>query len=202
MLDSPVNTFKFDLYVNKGVWKLVSVDSQHGGNDARLAFDDNLGTFWHTEYSGSEPTHPHTIVIDMVSIYRVTAVTYQARQDGSENGMVKGYEIYLSTDGKTWGSAAASGEFKKVSALQVAQLAKTTTARYLKFVALSEVNGKAWTSAAEIGIRALADITSVQQPSSKFKVQSSKYYDLQGRRISNTSSHHGIIIENGKKHLK
>lgn len=202
LLDSPVTTYKFDLFVNKSIWKLVSVDSQHSGNEARLAFDGNLNTYWHTEWQGTEPSHPHTIVIDMVSTYRITGVTYQARQDGSENGMIKGYEIYLSTDGKTWGTAAATGEFKKTTALQVATLAKTTTARYLKLVATSEVNDKAWTSAAEIGIQALADITPVQSMPAAVTHPVTNRYDLQGRKLNGNTRQRGIIIQNGRKHLE
>jgi len=116
--------------------------------------------------------------------------------------MVKGYEIYLSTDGKTWGSPAATGEFIKTTAMQVATLAHTTTARYIKFVALSEVNGKAWTSAAEIGIQALADITPVQAPAAVPAQQSGARYDLQGRRLGPTERPRGIYIQNGRKVLE
>ena len=211
MFDSAVMSYDFDMYVDKSKWKLVSADSQHGGNEAKLAFDNNNSTFWHTEYQGSEPTCPHTLVVDMGSTYRVTAFTYLARQDGTQNGMVKEYEVYLSTDGKTWGQAMATGEFKNTTSLQVAKLKTAKDARYLKFVAKSEINGKAWTSAAEIGIQAAADVTGVGAAlmnSGKRIEDSEKVYDLQGRRVNPSlftlqpSPKKDIYITNGTKIIR
>ena len=88
LLPSLEVSYTLDAFVNRASWKVVSVDSQHGGNEAAKVFDNNNSTFWHTEYSGSEPACPHTLVIDMVKSYKVTAFTYLPRQDGSENGMV------------------------------------------------------------------------------------------------------------------
>lgn len=99
LMDSPMMTYDFDLYINKSAWKLISVDSQHSGNEARLAFDGKNDTFWHTEWGSVEPSCQHTIVIDMASKYKVTAITYLSRQDGNQNGMVKNFEVYLSNDG-------------------------------------------------------------------------------------------------------
>ena len=154
LLDSPVTTFEFPLFVDKSKWKLVSVDSQQGGNEARLAFDSKPSTFWHTQWGSVEPRCPHTIVIDMVTTYNVKAVTYLSRQDGNQNGMVKAYEVYLSLDGNTWGQAVATGELVNTTSQQTITLKAMVAARYLKFVAKSEINGNAWTSAAEIGIDA------------------------------------------------
>jgi beta-galactosidase len=197
-------SFGFDLYINKGTWKLVSVDSQQGGNEAKLAFDGNNSTFWHTPWGNNEPQHPHTLIVDMVKEYSVTAFTYLARQDGSENGMVKGYEVYLSKDGETWGTAVASGEFAKTTSLQVAKLKKKTVGRYLKFVAKSEINCKAWTSAAEIGIQAEADVTGIgAMLNDKGKMRNdARSYDLQGRRVTAQPTKKGLYISKGKKVLR
>ena len=203
LLESPKMSFGFDLYINKGTWKLVSVDSQQGGNEAKLAFDGNNSTFWHTPWGNNEPQHPHTLIVDMVKEYSVTAFTYLARQDGSENGMVKGYEVYLSKDGETWGTAVASGEFAKTTSLQVAKLKKKTVGRYLKFVAKSEINGKAWTSAAEIGIQAEADVTGIgAMLNDKGEMRNEKFYDLQGRRVTAQPTKKGLYISKGKKVLR
>jgi len=200
MMDSPVMSYTFELYINKSAWKLISADSQHGGNEARLAFDNNTSTYWHTEWVGTEPRCPHTLIVDMVKTYSVTAFTYLSRQDGNSNGMVKEYEIYLSTDGKNWGNAVAKGEFKNTTALQVAKLTKPTAGRYIKFVANSEINGNAWTSAAEIGIQADADVTAIDDVRQDNSQASSRIYDLQGHLLS-TVPDKGIYIQNKKKYL-
>lgn len=198
LIQSPEMTYSFDMYISKTGWKLVSADSQHSGNEATKAFDNNNSTFWHTEWSGSEPRCPHTIIINMNKIYEVTAITYLSRQDGNSNGMVKEYEVYLSVDGQNWGNPVVSGEFKNTTALQIAKLPKATPGKYIKFVAKSEINGNAWTSAAEIGIQANADITSVEEHAMN-SVSSNDYFDLSGRKVQ--EPHHGIFINNNKKVL-
>jgi beta-galactosidase len=202
LMDSPRMTYDFKLFISKSAWKLVSADSQHGGNEARLAFDGKNDTFWHTEWGANEPPCPHTIVIDMVKTYEVTAVTYLSRQDGNQNGMVKAYEVYLSTDGKTWATPVASGEFKNTTALQTATLKTPTTGRYLKFVAKSEINGNAWTSAAEIGIEASADVSAIDTPYRNAGDLQGHAYDLRGRRLADNQSAKGVYIRNGQKLLR
>ena len=200
LFESAKTSYDFDMFIDKSGWKLVSADSQHGGNEAKLAFDGKTNTFWHTEYQGSEPTCPHTIVVDMNKIYKVTAFTYMARQDGTQNGMVKAYEVYLSTDGKTWGQPVATGEFVNTTSLQVAKLKTPAVGRYLKFVAKSEINGKAWTSAAEIGIQAEADVTAIAMPRANGDRAITAAYDLAGRRAPNLARP-GLLIVGGQKML-
>ena len=105
----------------------------------------------------------------------------------------------------------ATGEFKNTTSLQVAKLKTAKDARYLKFVAKSEINGKAWTSAAEIGIQAAADVTGAGAAlmNSEKKIEDSeKVYDLQGRRVNpslltlHPSSKKGIYITNGTKIIR
>lgn len=195
LMKSMVLDYTFAQYINKATWKLVSADSQHGGNEATKAFDNDNSSFWHTEWGANEPRCPHTLIVDMRQSYEIEAFTYLGRQDGSENGMVKEFDIYLSADGKTWGNPVVSGTFTKSKSLQTAKLSKAATGRYFKFVAKSEVNNNAWTSIAEIGIvpkPVPTDVTEVRISS-----PSRDYYDLAGRKVENP--HHGIYINNGKK---
>ncbi len=69
-----------------------------------------------------------------------------------DHGHVKDYEIYFSGDGKTWGQPAAKGAFRKGAFTQTVRLPRIVTARYLKFVALSEQSGQAFATAAEISV--------------------------------------------------
>ena len=197
LMDSPLMSYDFDLFISKSAWKLVSVDSYQGGNEAAKAFDNNTSTFWHTAWGASEPKCPHTIVIDMNRIYEVTAFTYTARTDGNANGMVKAYEVYLSLDGKTWGSAVVSGEFKNTTAMQIAKLSTAKKGRYLKFVAKSEINNNAWTSASEIGIQAKADVTAVDEVRNEVFPDDGLYYTLQG--VATAAPTRGVFVYQGKK---
>lgn len=157
MSKSIVSETVVNMYINKSGWKVVSVDSEQGGNERKEnAIDGNPATIWHTAYGGNTPTCPHEIIVDMGKSYNVTAFIYQGRSD-SQNGRVKNYEVYFSKDGKTWGTAASKGTLADNSGEQIIALSKMITARYFRFVALSEVNNNAWTSAAELGIQAISD---------------------------------------------
>ena len=205
MMPSAKMSFDFGLYVNKSAWKLVSADSYQSGNEPRLAFDNNNSTFWHTAWGANEPRHPHTLIVDMVNTYMVSAFTYLSRQDGNQNGMVKSFQLYLSTDGQNWGQPAVSGEFKNTTAEQEVKLATPKAARYLKLVANSEINGNAWTSAAEIGIKAVSDVTAVSSPHHTGKGSAGSVYNLRGQRVnpSQQSSHRDVVIrEDGTKIIR
>ena len=203
-IDSPKLTYDIPLFINKSAWKVVSVDSQQGGNEAVLAFDGKPDTFWHTQWGSVEPSCPHTLIVDMGKTYNITAFTYLSRQDGNQNGMVKAYEFYLSNDGQTWGSAVATGEFKNTTSLQTAKLKAATTGRYLKFVAKSEVNGRAWTSCAELSIEVIPDHTGISGIEIKRNEGNEAVYDLQGRRhdVAWEGLPHGMYIVAGRKMVK
>ena len=203
LIDSPKLTYDFPLYINKGAWKVVSVDSQQGGNEANLAIDGKNDTFWHTQWGSVEPSCPHTLIIDMGQTYKITAFTYLSRQDGNQNGMVKAYEFYLSSDGNTWGTAVASGEFKNTTSLQKAKLKTATAGRYLKFVAKSEINGRAWTSCAELGVELASESTDIQALQNRTD-DTRNVYDLLGRRhdVALESLPHGLYIVSGRKIVK
>lgn len=196
-------SYTFDRFINRTTWKLVSVDSQQGGNEATKAFDNNTSTFWHTSWGANEPKCPHTLIVDMGQSYKVTAFTYLSRQDGNDNGKIKDYEFYLSQDGKTWGTAVATGQFTKTTALQVATLSKAKEGRYFKLVAKSEVNNNAWSSVAEINIQVARIPTDIEalndSQSSPSSIHSDKTYNLLGMAVKDDA--HGIVIKNGKKYM-
>ena len=143
------------MFVDKSLWKLVSCDSEHGGDKATNAFDDNVNTIWHTVYSGNVPRCPHEIVVDMGKTYRITAFQYQGRSDGS-NGRIRNYSLYFSNSPTRWGTPTAEGSFSNTSDEQSVVLATPVEARYFRLIARSEVGGNPWTSVAELGITATA----------------------------------------------
>ena len=156
-LDGMTTAYHFDMFVNKTRWKLVSADSQHSGNEANKAFDNDVNTIWHTEYQGSEPSCPHSIIIDLGKTYMVTGIVYTGRTDLS-NGRIKDYEVYLSNDKTKWGAPATSGQFTDTSSPQTASFKSPAEGRYLMLIAKSEVNNKPWTSVAEIDILAQGEV--------------------------------------------
>src|SRR5262244_2473868 len=134
--------------------RVVSADSQelNGENGAATnAIDGNPATFWHTEWSQQTAPLPHTLVLDLGGQYQVDGVRYLPRQDGTLNGTIAGYQFYVSADGTTWGTAVATGTFAADTTEKTVRFT-AKAGRYVRLVAMSEINGNAWTSAAELNV--------------------------------------------------
>ena len=122
--------------------------SEQGGHGAALALDGDVNTFWHTQWSPLTATHPHEFIIKTDQGFDISGFRYIARP-GAGNGTIANYEIYLSTDGLDWGPAVTTGTWI-ASALPQDVYFTAQYAKYVKLVALSEVNGGPWASAAEL----------------------------------------------------
>ncbi len=143
---------------NKVTLKVIKADSEEkSGEDGKAAnaVDGNPGTFWHTQWQDNSPGYPHEISIELSEPATIKGFTYLPRQDESENGTIKDYEFYVSDDGKEFGEPVKKGSFSSSKDKKTVTF-EPKNCHYFKFRALSEINGEAWASAAEIGI-VLAD---------------------------------------------
>jgi hexosaminidase len=125
------------------------VDSYSPAYPPKNAFDGDTATFWHTEYVGANPGYPHEFAIDLGKNHSVGGLVYVPRNDGSTNGRVKDYEVYISTDGKEWGKPVAQGSWPNDGTTKYVTI-PSIQARYVKLKGLSEVSGLPVMSAAEI----------------------------------------------------
>jgi hypothetical protein len=134
----------------KDIWALEYVNSEEVNYPglAVMAFDDDPETIWHTRWSTGTDPYPHEIQVDMGDEYQVFKFTYLTRQVG-QNGRIKDYELYITSDMSDWGTPVSIGEFVNTSAPQDIDFIEPQIGRYFKLVALSEVNGGPWASAAE-----------------------------------------------------
>ncbi len=134
-------------------WRIVSCTSfQEGEGEPEQVLDGDPSTYWHSRWRTNPTRNPHELVIDFGKSLKVAAVVYRARED-MENGRVKDYEVFFSSDGKTWGKPAVVGSFENsADDEQQAELAKAVTARFMKFVVKSEVRGNTYASIAELDI--------------------------------------------------
>ncbi len=134
-------------------WKVTASSFEKGEGEPGNAVDGQDGTFWHSRWSKDAPAHPHWLAVDFGQSLNVAAVTVLPRQGGNSNGRVKDYEVYVSADGKAWGAPVAKGTWKNSGGEQTATLKASATGRYLKLVAVSEVEGQKFASLAEIDVR-------------------------------------------------
>lgn len=134
--------------------KVVKVDSEEtAGEDGKAAnaVDGDPATVWHTQWQDASPECPHEITLELAEPTTIKGFTYLPRQDDSENGTIKDYEVYVSEDGQQFGQPVAKGTFENNKDKKTVSFAPVK-AHFVKVKALSEVNDGAWTSAAEIGV--------------------------------------------------
>lgn len=124
------------------------------------AIDGDPSTHWHTRWHEPVPEFPHSIVVDMASLLVVDKFIYTARHS-NDNGHVKDYELSFSKDGKNW-EGTVKGTFSNLTSAQTITLETPVTARYFKFIPLSEMHGRKWASAAELDVSILK--TSAEHP--------------------------------------
>lgn len=152
--------------ISKTKWSIKSFSSQEisgeGTINGRAAciIDGDINTFWHSNWTGaggSTGTLPYEIQIDLGDSVSITGVKIWPRQHTSAGGKVLAYQLYVSADGTTWGTAAATGNvaWTACSDLTVKTIAFTAKGRYLKFRQLStyaSCGGASIASMGELGV--------------------------------------------------
>ncbi|MFG2981874.1 endo-alpha-N-acetylgalactosaminidase family protein [Streptomyces sp. NPDC048258] len=142
-----------ELLVPQGQMSVKSVDSQETAGEngsAANVLDGDGSTIWHTQWYAATAPMPHEITLDLGASYDVTALHYLPRQT-QPNGRIADYQVFTSTDGVNWGTAAASGTFPNTAAQQDVTF-PARTARYVRLKATREVDGNSWTAIAELNI--------------------------------------------------
>jgi len=143
------STNKIKLTVIKADSEETASENGRGTN----AVDGNPETFWHTEWTDANPECPHEIIIQLTPPSTIKGFTYLPRQDEEVNGTIKGYELYVSDDGKDFGKPVKKGEFTSSSKdKKTVTFDQSVKCGFIKLKALSEINDNAWSSAAEIGV--------------------------------------------------
>lgn len=133
-----------EVKIDKSKWSVVAYSSQEpaeGGNPnglVKAVFDDDLSTYWHTQWAGASPGYPHFFVIDMgqeVTISRI--VCY--RRKGDSRGQTK-FQFLTSLDGVNWEDEGVFDFDPTTDAAQSYRLINNPKARYFKYVALEGPN--------------------------------------------------------------
>ena len=134
---------------NTGLQIAFASSQEPDEGDASYLVDGDPSTIWHTMYSITLAKYPHWVDFDAGKQKVIKGFTYLARQDGSLNGCIKDYEIYVSNDNKNWGEPVAKGSFEKTAKLQKVIFGKPVKARYVRLRALNEQSGQDYASGAE-----------------------------------------------------
>ncbi len=149
-----------DLFVPKFTHQLQSLgatiyaDSQASEDyGAQQAIDGDPVTMWHTPWDEFAPKFPHELVMDLTRPVKLAGITCLPRQDGNQNGWIKDYAVFTSTDDLHWGEPVAAGSFERSAKLQTVRFAKPVKTRYVNLVANSSFDpAKPFASLAELNV--------------------------------------------------
>lgn len=138
-------------YISQKGWKLIYTDSEETKADGNAvnAFDGDNSTIWHTGWVDRNVPMPHEIQIDLGQMQKVTGFVYVPRQSGV-NGNIADYEFYLSNDKNNWGTPFSVGKWTSISGEKEVKFNNPVEGQYIRLRALSEINGNAWASMAEL----------------------------------------------------
>lgn len=129
--------------VSKENWTISGFDTEEPAEGApnglaNAIIDDNLNSFWHSQWSGGNPGFPHWVSIDMGQEVVISSIEVFRRQ-GNGGGQTK-HQFMYSSNGTDW---TDFGTFKMNATTDSGQKFKNTTnptARYIKYVALEGPN--------------------------------------------------------------
>lgn len=128
--------------VAKTGWTITGFSSEEATGEgppngmAISVIDDNLGTFWHSRWSGADPkpTYPHWISIDMGESVTITAIEVFRRQ-GVSSGQTRN-QFFYSNNGTDWTLFGVFPMNPNMDQGQKFRADEMPTARYIKYVAL------------------------------------------------------------------
>ncbi|GAB4146612.1 MAG: hypothetical protein Fur0037_14670 [Planctomycetota bacterium] len=136
-------------------FSIADCDSEQGGGEsASDTIDGNPATIWHSRWSPTSPGHPHHLLIDLGQAIEIRGFVYTPRRDGT-NGTVLDYAFEAGPD-RDHLRRVAEGMFEGMrehpSTRAVRLSEPVSGVRFVRFVGLSEVRGRPWSSCAEFTV--------------------------------------------------
>lgn len=139
--------------IKKSDWTITADSEETSGEGpidgfATAAIDDDISTYWHTEWSNALPGFPHWLAVDMhneVLLSRVELTPRQGKTDGFTS-----FDIDTSDDGVNWTGYATGLTLVQNQLTQSFSLPSNPRVRYLRIYATAGVAD--YTNLAELSI--------------------------------------------------
>ncbi|NNM30868.1 MAG: DUF1587 domain-containing protein, partial [Akkermansiaceae bacterium] len=118
----------------------VTVSSFQEGMEKEKMQDGSNLTFWHTQYTPTVAKPPHYVIFENPAGAEIEGLSFATWSGGNGNGLVKGYEIYFSEDGESWGEKVMAGGLDvRLANEQPIIFPAKTKSRFIKFLATDSV---------------------------------------------------------------
>ena len=125
---------------------------------ASNAVDNNLETWWHTNWQTLPPTEDFWITLELEEETVLDALRYYGR-DGSENGRVNEYKVEVSTGNEHW-TTVSTGTWENTAGWKLAEFNEPVSAKYVRLTGVQtygDSGDNKFMSAAEIRLRKAPD---------------------------------------------
>lgn len=133
----------------------VSVSSEQKGMEKEKMQDGSNLTFWHTRFTPTVAKPPHYVVFHNPKGAEITGLSFATWSGGNGNGLVKGYEIHFSEDGKSWGEKVTSGGLDvRLANEQPIIFPRSTRSKFIRFLVTDAVSldGKSLASVGKLDV--------------------------------------------------
>jgi len=141
------------VYIPQKRISVVSVNTENGDAKSSNVLDGNDQTMWHSRWSTGNDPFPHEIKVAIDSTYSLNALEYLPRQDGSGNGRIANYEIYVSNSADSRGTLVKSGTWDNNSSVK-REFFEPIKGNYVTLRSLSAAAGDNNTCMAELNLMA------------------------------------------------
>ncbi|TCS90272.1 F5/8 type C domain-containing protein [Anseongella ginsenosidimutans] len=141
--------------LDRSSWSVSGFSSEEASGEgednghAIHALDDDINTFWHTQWEGAEPGPPHYLAIDAGAEVTFNGFIFTPRQ-GSASGNAKDIEIAVSTDGVAW-EPAGTFTLENTDDRHLVFLTSPIQAKYFKVTVNASHGDQNSTFFAEVG---------------------------------------------------
>ena len=153
-------------YLDQSGWSAEADSYQttdvNGDGPGSNLIDGNPSTIWHSRYNDSgaygDTSFPYSVIVTFDEVETFAAFAYVGRS-GSTNGHINGYQLYANTGSSTLDFESADSEWTLISEGNFdysdgdtcsVNLDQAYSASQVKLVALSEREGRAFASGAEL----------------------------------------------------
>lgn len=144
------------LYIPQNRMSVHAVSTENSDGQGSNVLDNNPKTIWHSRWSTGTDPYPHDITLALDSTYAVKGVEYLPRQDGSSNGRIASYEIYLSNSPDQLGEKVAEGVWDNNSSVKRIFF-PAAKGNYVTLRSLSSGTGDGNTCVAELNLLAAVE---------------------------------------------
>lgn len=129
----------------------AKANSSYSSNQPSAAIDGDYTTIWHNDWSNKKDKYPYNFEVDLNEELTIKGIIYHPRKDSS-NGRIEQYNLWVSIDGENWELTKKEEVFTPSTSPQKILFDSPKKIRYYKLELIKEVNGKPFSSIAELDI--------------------------------------------------